>query len=198
LNRLIIESSSTQASVALFSGNELLVEEVFPSGRGPVSPLFTIVARLLTMVDTLDDLVVGVGPGSYSGIRIGISAVIGLQLARNLQGRGIHSALGYEGGDYQVILDARGSWIFSSVRGGEIAVEPTNVTREELDAKIDSGLPVHSPNVVPGWVETPTFPRAAVLGQRLLSGTVTADLPLLPLYLKPPHITAAKPIVPKS
>ena len=189
MNRLIVETSTSQASVALFSGTDLLAEENFPGGRGPISPLFSVLERLLKLVRKIDEIIVGVGPGSYSGIRIGISAVIGMQLARNLQALGINSALGYQGNDFQVILDARGTWIYSEVRGGKLVSGPDHCTFQELDAR-KTGSQIYSPDR--NVMEATTFPRASVLGQRVVTGMVVAELPLLPLYLKPPHITTAK------
>ncbi|MEO7933122.1 MAG: tRNA (adenosine(37)-N6)-threonylcarbamoyltransferase complex dimerization subunit type 1 TsaB [Chthoniobacterales bacterium] len=193
MNRLVIESSTAQASVALFSGSELLVEEVFPSGRGPVSQFFSILERTLKLVDQLDELVVGVGPGSYSGIRIGISAAIGLQLAREIPAMGIVSLLGFEGDNYQVVLDARGSSTFAKVANGMLVAAPENCTREEMLEKIDSSWITFSPDEIGDLSLTKSFPLASMLGKRVLAGGVI-PLPLQPLYLKKPHITAAKTI----
>jgi tRNA threonylcarbamoyladenosine biosynthesis protein TsaB len=191
LNRLIIESSTAQASVAIFSGSELLAEEVFPSGRGPASQFFSILERTLKLVDRLDELVVGVGPGSYSGIRIGISAAIGLQLARKIPAVGIVSLLGFEGDNYQVVLDARGSWTWTKVANGMLVAGPENCTREELLQKMDSSFITFSPEAIAALPVTKSFPLASMLGKRVLAGGVI-PLPLQPLYLKKPHITAAK------
>ena len=133
-----------------------------------------------------DEIVVGVGPGSYSGIRIGISAAIGLQLAWKIPARGIHSAMGYEGADFQVILDARGSWIYSRVCVGRVVEGPLFCTLEELEKKADPSLPTFRPDTE----ESPVFPSAAIIGARMI--TLVADLPLQPLYLKAPHITLPK------
>lgn len=192
MNRLIIESSTTQASIALFFGKELLAEESFPSGRGPHSRFFSILETMLEQVETVEELIVGVGPGSYSGIRIGISAIIGLQLARGIVAHGIHSAFGYSGTDFQVILDARGTYIYSAIRANLLAEGPTHCNREELEGKIDPFLPIFSPNSIPDFEFPQTFPLASILGERLTSGNITADLPLQPLYLKAPHITLPK------
>ena len=190
MNRLIIETSTRQASLAFFAGSELLAEEIFPGGRGPVSPLFSTLQRMLEDAPPLDEIIVGVGPGSYSGIRIGISAAIGLQLAWKIPARGIHSAMGYEGSDFQVILDARGSWVVSTIRDGKLTSAPTHHTREQWLEKKDDDLPIFTPDNVLDL--TPTFPRAAVIGKRLLDSKISANLRLQPLYLKPPHITMAK------
>ncbi len=193
MNRLIIESSTAQASVALFSGSELLVEEIFPSGRGPVSQFFSILERTLKRVETIDEIIVGVGPGSYSGIRIGISAAIGLQLAREIPTWGAVSLLGFEGDSYQVVLDARGSWTFAKVIRGMLEAGPINCTREELLEKIDSSWITFSPDAIPDLTVTKSFPLASMLGKRVLVGGVT-PLPLQPLYLKKPHITVSRKV----
>ncbi len=191
MNRLIIESSTTQASVALFSGSELLVEEIFPSGRGPVSQFFTILERTLKRVEKVDEIIVGVGPGSYSGIRIGISAAIGLQLAREIPAQGVVSLLGFEGDNYQVVLDARGSWTFVKIANGMLVAGPLNCTREELLEKLDSSCLTFSPDAITDLPVMKSYPLASMLGKRVLAGGVT-PLPLQPLYLKKPHITVAK------
>ena len=177
--------------MALFSGSELLVEEVFPGGRGPVSQFFSVLERTMKLVDRLDELVVGVGPGSYSGIRIGISAAIGLQLAREIPAVGIVSLLGFESDNYQVVLDARGSWTYAKISDGMLVVGPVNCTREELLANLDSSSIVFSPNEIAELTMKKSFPLASMLGKRMLAGGVI-PLPLQPLYLKKPHITVAK------
>src|SRR3977135_2227245 len=52
-------------------------------------------------------IVVGLGPGSYAGIRIAISAAIGLAQARGARLVGLPSNCAFEGDEYCVIGDAR-------------------------------------------------------------------------------------------
>src|ERR1700737_4104198 len=61
-------------------------------------------------------IVVGLGPGSYAGIRIAVSAAIGLQQATGARLVGLPSICAFEAEEYCVIGDARrNSFFFAGV-----------------------------------------------------------------------------------
>ncbi len=174
--------------MAYFRGSEMLVEDLFPGGRGPVSPLFSILERQIREFGPAQELFVGVGPGSYSGIRIGIAAAVGLHLAQSIPACGISSFLGYPGDDYQVVLNARGSWTYASIGEGILMEPPSICSTSELLEKIRADRGVFSPDALEGFSASFAIPTASVLGRRIVAGQFTR-LPLQPVYLKPPHIT---------
>jgi len=84
---LVIDTASPACSVALFDDDQLIDSCYAHLGRGHAE-------RLVPMIDALpqkgraDAVYVNVGPGSFTGIRVGISAARALALAWDLQCRG--------------------------------------------------------------------------------------------------------------
>ncbi len=196
MNRLILETSTSQSSVAFFRGTELMREEVFASGRNVPSRLFSILQSFLQTGEKIDELIVGVGPGSYSGIRIGLSAAIGLRLNLGCQLHGICSALGYPGDSYQVVLDARDQFTWIDVAGGQLLMEPVGIPCEEFATKRVSALSIYSPDLLVVIPVERTWPSASLLGKRVLSEAPSWRRKPVPMYLKAPHITVSKKPLP--
>ena len=81
---LAIETSTTGASLALVGrqGGDVLWQASFESDRLHNAKIFDPVAEALDISrGKLGRIVVGLGPGSYSGIRVGIAVANGLGLA---------------------------------------------------------------------------------------------------------------------
>ncbi len=90
---LAIETSVPEASVALWSDGRWLFEETFTSDRNHNSMLFEPLAAALDVLggEALAAVLVGTGPGSYSGTRIGIAAAQGVAIARGCGAVGVGS-----------------------------------------------------------------------------------------------------------
>src|SRR5207244_13088180 len=87
-----------------------------------------------------ETIVVGLGPGSYAGTRIAISAAIGLQTASGARLIGYSSicAIECDAAEYCVIGDARRqTCFFACMRGHELVDGPTLMTEAELREKLD-------------------------------------------------------------
>ncbi|WP_019517062.1 tRNA (adenosine(37)-N6)-threonylcarbamoyltransferase complex dimerization subunit type 1 TsaB [Sphingomonas sp. Mn802worker] len=88
---LVIDTATAACSVALFEGETLLARQHHVVGRGHAE-------RLLPMIADLPDggraqhILVDVGPGSFTGIRVGIAAARALALGWGGEARG-YSAL---------------------------------------------------------------------------------------------------------
>src|SRR5690349_3926881 len=73
---LAIESSAPRGSLALWRDGRLVEVQEFQSERAHNSVLFAPLNAVLHQSEALDLIVCGTGPGSYSGVRVGIAAAI--------------------------------------------------------------------------------------------------------------------------
>ncbi|HIY06317.1 MAG TPA: tRNA (adenosine(37)-N6)-threonylcarbamoyltransferase complex dimerization subunit type 1 TsaB [Candidatus Evtepia faecigallinarum] len=85
---LALESSATAASVALCQGEELIAQSFLHTGLTHSQTLLPMAQRLLAdcglTVRDLDLIAVAAGPGSFTGLRIGVAAAKGLAWAAQL------------------------------------------------------------------------------------------------------------------
>jgi len=76
---LSMDTSNSEGRIALMRGEEVYWEEVFGADRSHSALLFPLMEKALREAgDDLSRVVVGVGPGSYAGIRVSIAAAMGL------------------------------------------------------------------------------------------------------------------------
>ena len=152
---LAIETSVPEASIALWSDGDWLFEAQFLSDRNHNSMVFEPLAEALALLEgrKLSTVLVGTGPGSYSGTRIGIAAAQGLAIAKSCAAAGI--------GSIAATPPAR-----SAARS--MATSPANAAATAVgDAR--RGLYYISPIAASGEAEEPELMDAAVLEQRLTS-----------------------------
>lgn len=87
MNCIAIDTTDTDLCVALIKGDEVfaLKEEIGKSGHS--SKLMPIVDKMLSEhgvdIQDVDTVAAVVGPGSFTGIRIGISAITAIAFAQN-------------------------------------------------------------------------------------------------------------------
>ena len=79
---LALETAARAPSVALLAGDELLAEERAPAGRTGAEGLLPCVdaalARVGVALDAVEAVAVSIGPGSFTGLRVGVATVKGL------------------------------------------------------------------------------------------------------------------------
>jgi tRNA threonylcarbamoyladenosine biosynthesis protein TsaB len=97
-----------------------------------------VLAAAATDWDAVERIAVGVGPGSFTGLRIGIATARGLAQARDLPLVGVSSlaALAAGADAALAVIDARRGEVFAAApeRFGPVALKP-----EELAARIEPG-----------------------------------------------------------
>ena len=124
---LALDTSTELASLALRRGGELIWEKEIPSQRSHSVALFPALQEAAREVARIDCIAVGLGPGSFAGIRIAIAAALGLQAAWECELVGMPSVLGLDScsSSFVALGDARrGAWYFSKVTDGECVEGP--------------------------------------------------------------------------
>lgn len=197
---LAIETSTPHGSVALLADDDaVLFHEHFVGDRSHSSSLFVALEKVRAQTGRVDQIAVGLGPGSYAGVRIAIAAALGLHLALESKLVGIPSVAALETSEktYVVIGDARrDSFYFSRIEDGACVEGPLLATEEELKQRLEScaSLPVFATEAVPQFPDAQiALPSASRLAQLAASGRgIIATENLEPIYLREPHITQPK------
>jgi tRNA threonylcarbamoyladenosine biosynthesis protein TsaB len=189
---LALETSTPRGGVALFRDGVLIFSESFTADRSHSSELFAVIERALAPEARPGQIVVGLGPGSYAGVRIAIAAAIGLSVATGAELIGIPSVVALGEGKYVALGDARrGGYYAALIDDGEMAAHPILLTREELETRL-GGL--HTPAYSSENLELPgveiRYPRVDRLGRLAVAGRgIHSRGALAPIYLREPHIT---------
>ena len=194
---LALELSSTRGSIAVGEGE--YIEENWPNDRRNSATFFEKLSSIRKKHGPADVVIVGLGPGSYAGIRIAVATAIGLAAAWQARLLGAPSICAMAGdcADFFAIGDARRhSFFFAEVRERTLVREPELLPEEELRARIaaNRALPVFSAEALPQFrgVEQ-RFPSAVELAKLAATenpGVTSA--PLQPLYLREPSVTFPK------
>lgn len=197
---LALDTSTPRGSVALLCDGTLLLDETFPADRSHTSALYPIIQRAKSLVPRVEMIAVGLGPGSYAGVRVSIATAIGLGIAWNAELVGIASvaALETDAPRYIAIGDARReTFYFTHVENGECIEGPLLLDEQSLREKLDAhpSLPVLAPAPLPQFPRAATaLPRASLIARRAAEGrSIISRGDLDPLYLREPHITTPKP-----
>ena len=191
---LAIETSTRTGSVALASDGVVLREETFVAERSHNSQIFAPLGALLGDAE-IDAVIVGTGPGSYTGVRIGIATAIGVSMARNVPLFGVASVCGVEADfDYAVVGDARrGVFFWSEVAGGEMLGDPELMSLDALKLRRHEHIFTFDEKP-PIAAAVSVTPSAAVLA-KLYSRRDLSEIPQVtvePIYLAAPFITKPK------
>jgi len=215
---LAFDTSSRSGSVALLVGSELHAELKLNHLQNHSANLIRSIDFLLKGLDwSLEDLnlvAVGIGPGSFTGIRIGIATGLGIAQSRSIPFVGISGleALAHQvnflDGDIGVLLNARREQAYYAEYvsiGGKVrvAIKPSLVYIADLQRSIknrhmyiigDTELCVNpsSKHAKSGWprsVETDLY-LAVGIGRRAVSVKrrwQSGDYAQCdPLYIRPP------------
>jgi len=198
---LALETSSPSGSLALWRDGVIAAREEFSSERAHNSVLFAPLERMLRKAGALRGLVCGTGPGSYTGVRVGIAAAIGISMARRVPLLGLPSVLALPARRCAVCGDARrGAWWWAEVEDGALTLPPAAVSLEQAAALAGAWEgPVFTVDAVspPFCQAEPVTPAAehlaaAIAGLPDAEWSRRAALPVEPLYLAAPFITLSK------
>ena len=212
---LVLETSTPHASVALAGPTGVLEQHGFCSDRNHNALLFAPMQQLLqNTAQPVGLVLVGSGPGSYSGTRVGIAAAQGVAIALACPAVAVPSVLAVpaaqNGAACLAIGDARrGSFWSVRVENFRLAGEPILCDAPGLEAvvaeAVREGIAIFSFEPATRFPLPPRLaevvrlevPDATRLWQAWLQSREedrcrwSEQIPQ-PLYLRPPHITAAK------
>ena len=195
---LSLDSSSSVVSLACVIIGESNAEIPFrvdtPHKRSDSSALFIGLKSAVLSTGLPDAICVGIGPGSYNGLRAGIAASRAFATALEIPLFGTPSPLALPGPDtgFWALGDARGGhyWI-ACIQGGTFLLEPMLLSPAECATLLQTqnDFPVLSQAPLQDLAElriaTPDAVRLAILAKRADPIMGTPE----PLYLKPPSIT---------
>jgi len=169
---LAIDTSTSRSCVAIIEGTKVLYSG-FRDGATAHGPSLPALVQEALAVSDVDEVVVGMGPGPFTGLRVGIAFAQSFALARDIPVRGVCSldaiAAQVQESDFIITVDARRKEVYwarykNGVRVGEPAVSfPADV----------SGAPIYAD----------LFPDMVALAN--LPGDVTE-----PIYLRRPDAVA--------
>jgi len=189
---LVFETSSSVGSIAL--GNEKVVVQAieFKGPQRHSASLFPALSRLGIPRLKLRRIVVGIGPGSFSGIRVALAAAQGVALAQGVPVVGICSAYSVamqckEVTRLGVFADAKRKEAFVTVfQNGELEKDTYLIPMAELEEHASKFTLAVSAEPLKG-IPKRVYPRARdlLLLPDSLSGWVRGPL-IEPIYLREP------------
>ena len=206
------------AGVLDTDAGKLIAQESLPMKRGHAEALMPLIARVIKQsgiaFPDLDRIAVTTGPGSFTGLRVGLSAARGIALAANKPVVGVTTLTAYaapvvsENGEQPVIsaIDARHDQVYFQVVGGNGSslVRPRVAPIEEAVGASRFGTPYLVGNAAgilsqrwpadappPFKVEALAAPDIAWVAW--LGAAVSPDAgPARPFYLRAPDAKPAK------
>ena len=122
---LAIESSAKAASVAIVDAGRLIAEIFLNSGLKHSVTIMPSVERLLEStgigISDMDRIAISKGPGSFTGLRIGMAAVKGLAWACDIPCCAVSSleaaavGVAHMGGTVCAVMDARAGQVYNAL-----------------------------------------------------------------------------------
>jgi len=221
---LAIETGGRACSVAVFAGQkDLLAQEHEVTDHGHATMLMPMIERVMAAAGCayadLDRIGVAVGPGSFTGLRVGLAAALGLSLATGVPVVGVSSfqvvAAGFD--DPKERQDSRLFAVLDSRRDEPFLAElddrlgfvrpPEVISIEALDARMKTvdravlcgDAPAAARYRLQAGIRlAQTFPNASMVALLAADPARRFDLPPKPVYLRPPDVTMPKTTVPTS
>ena len=195
---LAFDLSTRRGTIALANEKEILDTSDWSNDRRSSAPFFAALNNIIREHGAPETIVVGLGPGSYTGTRIAISAAIGLQATTGAALGGISSLCAIsDESEFCVIGDAkRASFFFAKISGGLLANDPDLLSENDMNERISSitTTPIYTSDELPQFTAVEMrFPSAKLLCLRAQTFPQNlARAPLAPIYLREPHITTPR------
>ncbi|MFL5959934.1 MAG: tRNA (adenosine(37)-N6)-threonylcarbamoyltransferase complex dimerization subunit type 1 TsaB [Gaiellaceae bacterium] len=188
---LAFDTATAVATSALVDGDEVLGERV-SRAQTLLEDVDALLRQAGAHPSDLDRLAVGVGPGSFTGIRIGLAVARGLALSLDLPGSGVSTLAALAAGAPGAVpvVDAKRREVFALVAGEPRALAPQELPLDEGTVYVGDGarryrsLLEERGAVVPPDDDERHLPRARF--HAALAGESRSVEELEPLYLRVP------------
>lgn len=213
---LALETATRRATIALVDGKDLVTTRIHEDPLTHAERVVVLIDELMAEAgfapSSLDAIACGIGPGSFTGVRIALSTAKGIALALDLPIIGVGSlaamasALSEKGAGVIPLLDARKGEVFAAVfaADGSEEVAPAHLPRAALGEFIEPHLAAGK--IIVGEVaEELDIPRSSIrrgFSLDLPDASVVARLAMIraksgdfddlhtlePIYVRPPDI----------
>ncbi len=208
---LAVDTATPAVTVALHDGDSVIAEAGQVDARRHGELLLPTVDRVLAeaglKLDAVTAVVVGVGPGPYTGLRVGLATAetFGLVLGVPVHGLCTLDGLAYASGltgPFAVATDARRKEVYwaryadARTRISEPAVDrPADIAEELADLPVVGSGALLYPGAFPdarGPEHQSAGALASLAAEKLAAGEQEAFLAPLPLYLRRPDAQVPK------
>jgi tRNA threonylcarbamoyl adenosine modification protein YeaZ len=188
---LAFDTATAVATSALVDGDEVLGERV-SLAQTLLEDVDALLRQAGAHPSDLDRLAVGLGPGSFTGVRIGLAVARGLALSLGVPGSGVSTLAALAAGAPGAVpvVDAKRREVFTLAGGEPRVLAPQELGLEEGSVCIGDGakryrqLLEERGAVVPPDDDERHLPRARFLAA--LAGGAGPVEELEPLYLRVP------------
>ncbi len=184
MNRLVaVETTTRITSVALFEDGAL-VASLSREGHGDV--VLSLISEMLASrglrARDVARWAVDIGPGSFTGVRVGVSTVKGIAFATGAEVVAVDAYDALTGGEEAIaVLEAGKGEVYFRVPREEPGHAPLDAVKTKIAGRSE---PVIGPGIVP----------TAEAGGRVALGRPASDVDRLePLYVRPPDLTKPAP-----
>jgi tRNA threonylcarbamoyladenosine biosynthesis protein TsaB len=128
---LAFDTATAVATSALVDGEEVLGERV-SRAQTLLEDVDALLRQAGAHPSELDRLAVGIGPGSFTGVRIGLAVARGLALSLDLPGAGVSTLAALAAGapDALPVIDAKRREVFTLLDGEPRVVAPRELPVE--------------------------------------------------------------------
>lgn len=189
---LAVDTTAAIATAALFRDGSLVEERAADASKKHAETVLPLIDELLeangVVIGEIDRFAVDIGPGSFTGVRIGVSLVNALAFATGKPIVPVNALLAlYEASGERekpvcALIDARNGNAYAALyQAGQETIAPEGVELESLLTRV----PADAVFVGDIHVSNPVYPRASDVGRAALLRLETARDTAEPLYLRP-------------
>lgn len=210
MRTLALEFSSSRRSVALLDEGRVLccAADGNEPAAGPVSMMSGLLAQAGWDAKAVECVVVGLGPGSYTGIRVAIALAQGIELGLGVRLLGVSSVdclawqawLGGYHGDVAVVVDAQRGELYAAryhvhQLGVDLRDKLSILSQTQVQQWADHGAVLLGPDLDRMELPIrPVYPEATMAG--VLAADTQTFVPgheLTPIYLRQTQFVKAPP-----